>query len=218
MTPFHRFNEKSKAETCEAAVRTDHAHLLQDPDLSIIHRLHHVVSIGATLRHLLAISDVSCYLRLVVQSYSVFGISLSRLLTFIWRRKLCCDKWRRSALYVSERRLFLYVPSIFVTGEMCFLRGKNRLLNTNSDRLRNKWLRQCSWSPHFKESAFHVLMPSRVNCTPVGNDASVRFNQMQKQANQSKKRIIVIKVRVKQVEKRATGFLEGTFLKNSNYS
>ena len=61
-------------------------------------------------------------------------------------------------------------------------------------------------------------MPSRVNCTPVGNDASVLFYQMQKQANQSKKVIIVIKVRVKQVEKRATGFLEGTFLKNSNYS
>jgi hypothetical protein len=43
---------------------------------------------------------------------------------------------------------------------------------------------------------------------------------MQKQANQSKKknnnfgnRNIVIKVRVKQVEKRVTGFLEGSFLK-----
>jgi len=100
VTPIHRFSEKNKAETCEAGVRTDHAHLLQGPDLSIIHRLHHVVSIGATLRHLLAISDVSCYLRLMVQSYSVFGINLSRLLTLIWRRKFCCDNWRRSGLYV----------------------------------------------------------------------------------------------------------------------
>jgi hypothetical protein len=66
-------------------------------------------------------------------------------------------------------------------------------------------------------------VPSRVNRTPAGDDASVRFYHMKKTGEPKQKknlgnRNMVIKGRVKQEEKRSTGFHEANFLKNYSCS